>query len=290
MDYAPPAVGLDERIRALHPQLSPKHKRLARLCLRNKYFMSFASAHQAGERTGTSAATVVRFAQTLGYAGYPEMQSAIRNELPSYLRAMDRIQARLAEQQDSDGVPQSVFRTDIHNIQRTAKNLDEEILSAAVEALVKAKRILVIGAGLSTSAALFLAHSLKIIGLDARANTNEGLSLAADLAQLQKDDLLFAIGLWRYARSTVNAVSKSKNAQAKVITITDSVVSPLARVADYAFEVSIEGLSYSLSMVGLMSLLNVIIVAISYGIPEQTLCSLRSVESAYSENDLLVLE
>lgn len=290
MEVPPYGQKIVQRISELHPQLSPKHKRLARFILNNQYFMSFASAHQAGERTGTSAATVVRFAQTLGYEGYPEMQRAIRAELPSYLRAMDRLKSHIESPEESSGVPETIFKTDISNIQRTASNLDNEKLNEAVQALAQAQRILVVGTGISSSAAVFLSHSLKIIGLDARLNINEGLSLASDLAGLRQGDLLVAIDLWRYVRSTVSAVRKARSAGAKVIAITDSIVSPLAENADFAFEVVTEGVAHSLSAAALMSLLNVIIAALSYRLPGQTLASLQRVDNTYRENDLLYLE
>jgi DNA-binding MurR/RpiR family transcriptional regulator len=290
VEIPPFSPKIDDRITELHGQLSPKHKRLARFILNNKYFMSFASAHQAGERTGTSAATVVRFAQTLGYEGYAEMQRSIRAELPSYLRAMDRLKSHLESPEEANGMPENVFQTDISNIQRTARNLSKEKLDAATQALANAQRILVVGTGLSSSAAVFLAHSLKIIGLDARLNTNEGLSLASELAGLRQGDLLVAIDLWRYVRSTVSAVRKARTVGAHVIAITDSIVSPLAETADYAFEVVTEGVAHSLSAAALMSFLNVLIAALSYHLPEQTLESIQRIDSAYRENDLLHLE
>ncbi|HSF83541.1 MAG TPA: MurR/RpiR family transcriptional regulator [Anaerolineales bacterium] len=285
-----PTSSLDERITELHNKFSPKHKRLARFVLDNKYFMSFASASQAGKKTGTSAATVVRFAQTLGYDGYSELQAAIRAELPSYLTAVERIQARLEEAPPPDNIPHKVFYTDISNIERTANNLDELKLEGAIKTIITAKRILVVGSGLSASPALFLAHSLKIMGFDARASLNEGLSLAADTAQFSNGSLIIAIDLWRYVRSTIGAVENAKKQGARSIAITDSIVSPLARMADFAFEVATDGVSHSLSTTGVMSLLNVLVAAISNLIPAQTMRSLRRVDSAYRDNNLLIVE
>jgi len=285
-----PTRSLDERITELHNKLSPKHKRLARFVLDNKYFMSFASASQAGNKTGTSAATVVRFAQTLGYDGYSTLQKAIRAELPSYLTAVERIQARLESTPPPDNLPHKVFYTDISNIERTANNLDERKLEEAMKAIISAKRILVVGAGLSASPALFLAHSLKIMGFDARAIINEGLSMAAETAQSGTDTLIIAIDLWRYVRSTIGAVANAKKHGASSIAITDSIVSPLARMADFAFEVATDSVSHSLSTTGVMSLLNVLITAISNQIPTQTINSLRKVDSAYRDNNLLIME
>jgi DNA-binding MurR/RpiR family transcriptional regulator len=288
MDSAQVPISLDERIAAIHASLSNKQKRLARFVLDNKYFISFAPASQAGKKTGASAATVVRFAQALGYKGYSDMQAAIQAELPSYVTAVERIQMRMESLVPPKDVAQNAFYADIRNIERTANNLSAEMLYEAIEVLVQANCILVVGAGLSAAPALFLAHSLRIIGLDARVHLSEGLSLAADVSLCHSEDVLIAIDLWRYVRSTTNAVVSAKKSGVQVITITDSSVSPLSVMADYAFEVAADGVSHSLSCAAAMSLLNVLIAALSFRIPEQALHSLRQVDSAYRENELLI--
>lgn len=281
---------LEQRISAAHPDLSRKHKRLARFILDNKYFMSFASASQAGEKTSTSAATVVRFAQSLGYEGFSEMQAAIRAELPSYISAAERIQERLESPIEPDDLPQKVFHTDIANIERTASNLMGANLEGALQAIIDAGRIWVIGSGISATSALYLAHSLKIIGFDARFNMNEGLSMAVDAAQFGQDTLVIALDMWRYVRSTTNTVTIARKQGAHIIAITDSIVSPLAEMADFAFEVAADGVAHSLSPTAILSLINVIIASLSYLAPKQTMQSLRRVDSNYLDNNLLVLE
>jgi DNA-binding MurR/RpiR family transcriptional regulator len=281
---------LEQRIASAHSDLSPKHKRLARFILDNKYFMSFASASQAGEKTDTSAATVVRFAQSLGYEGFAEMQAAIRADLPSYMSAVERIQERLESSTEPDNVPQKVFYTDIGNIERTANNLAAADLNGALQAIVEARCIWVVGAGISSASALYLAHSLKIIGFDARCNANEGLSLAVDAAQFGPDTLVIALDMWRYVRSTTNTIAIAKKHGAHTIALTDSIVSPLAQMADFAFEVAAAGVAHSLSSVAAISLINVIIASLSYLVPKQTMESLRRVDSNYLDNHLLVLE
>ncbi len=281
---------LEERITQLHHTLSTKQKTLARFVLDRKYFMSFASASLAGEKTGTSAATVVRFAQALGYQGYSEMQAGIRAELPSYLTAIERIQVSLVEPPSQDNIPQLVFYTDIGNIERTANNLSESKIDEVITRLIAADRILVIGSGLSAAPALFLAHSLKIMGYDARVNIGDGIFLAADTAQLQPGDVLIAIDMWRYIRSTNDAATYVKKHGVCTIAITDSIVSPLAKSADYALEAATEGVAHSLSTTGVMSLLNVIIALLSYRVPEQTVQTLRRVDASYKANRLLITE
>lgn len=285
-----PSDSVENRIATVLDSLSQKQKRLARFVLDSKYFMSFASASQAGEKTRTSAATVVRFAQTLGYQGYSELQAAIRAELPSYLTAAERIQARLSTEPPSDNTPQQVFHTDIRNIERSANNLESSKLEAAMQEILQAENIFVIGSGLSAAPALYLAHSLKVMGFDCRAVINGGLSLAADLAHLGPGKLIIAIDLWRYVRSTVAAVSAGQDAGVHTIAITDSIVSPLANLADYAFEVATDGVAHSLSVTAATSLINVFVAVLSQKVPEQTMEALRRVDAAYRANDLLIME
>jgi DNA-binding MurR/RpiR family transcriptional regulator len=281
---------LQERIESALDALSPTHKRMARFILDNRYFTSFASANQVGEKIDTSAATVVRFSQALGYEGYSELQEALRNELPSYMTAATDIQARMSSDNPSPSAPQQVFYTGIQNIERTAANFSEENLHAALDAIIQARRIVVIGAGLSSAASQFLAHSLKVMGFDAQPVRGEGLQAALELSHIQAGDLLIAIDLWRYVRMTVNAVVWAKEHGIPTIAITDSIVSPLAQMADHAFEISAEGVAHSLSLTGLMSLLDVFIAALADRVPLQVVESLGRVDAAYRGNDLLIMK
>lgn len=281
---------IDERISNAIEKMSPKHKRLARLALERKYFMSFASASQAGEKAGTSPATVVRFAQSLGYEGYSEMQAAIRSELPSYIKAAERIQAQLAKSDRIDGGANSIFAVDIQNIERTANHLSEEKLEQSLNLLEKAKRITVVGSGVSAGPAIFFAHSLKVIGLDARAIITGGIPMAVETAQLKGEDVLVAIDLWRYVRTTVKVLEAAKKAGAGTIAITDSIVSPLSTMADFAFEVATDGVAHSLSPTAVISLLNIFIAMLSYRNAEKTVEALQKVDASYRGHNLLITE
>jgi DNA-binding MurR/RpiR family transcriptional regulator len=281
---------LEDRIAAKRETLSRTHKRLARFVLDNKYFMSFASASQAADKIGASAATVVRFAQSLDYEGYSEMQAALRLELPSYLTAVKRIQTHLGSTPSTNNIPQNVFITEIRNIERTARNLSAERLDQALDAIILARHILVVGSGVTAGPAVFLAHSLNVIGFHALPIISGGLSLAADLAQLEQRDLLISIDLWRYVRSTMHAIRLAKKAGATTLAISDSTLSPLAVEADLALEVAAEGVAHSLSPVAIIALINVIIAELSYRVPDQVVDSLSRVDAAYQETGLLLPE
>ena len=280
---------LRERITNSLDTLSPKHKNIARFILDNQYFTSFSSASQVGEKTETTAATVVRFAQALGYQGYSELQDSLRTELPNYMTAAARMQRRMSSQISPASTHQNVFYTDIQNIERTASNLTEQNLQAALDAILKAGRIMVIGAGISSGSVAFLVHSLKVMGFDAIAIGGEGLQTAVEIAQLKPNDLLIAIDLWRYARLTVHTVALAREIDIPVIAITDSIVSPLAKMANYSFEIATEGIAHSLSITALLSFLNVFIVMLADRVPTQVYESLKRVDATYKGNGLLIM-
>jgi DNA-binding MurR/RpiR family transcriptional regulator len=280
---------LKERITRSLDTLSPKHKNIARFILDNQYFTCFSPASQVGEKTETTAATVVRFAQALGYQGYSELQEALRSELPNNLTAAARMQRRMSSQISPVSTHQNVFYTDIQNIERTASNLIEQNLHAALDTILKADRILVIGAGISSGSVAFLVHSLKVMGFDAVAIGGESLHTAVEIAQLKPDDLLIAIDLWRYARLTFHTVTLAREMDTPVIAITDSIVSPLAKMANFSFEIATEGIAHSLSITALLSLLNVFIAMLADRVPTQVYESLKRVDATYRDNSLLIM-
>jgi DNA-binding MurR/RpiR family transcriptional regulator len=290
MDLIAPQKSIEERIKANLAGLSPKHVRLARLALEDKAFFSYASANQAGQKTGASAATVVRFAQALGYRGFSDLQSAIRAELPHYLTAVERLQRRLAAPPPAREIPRLVFYNDIQNLERTVSNLSLEELDKALDDIIEADKILVVSSGISAAPSLYLTQSLNVIGFDARAVTTSEVSLVTDLAQIQENSVLIAIDLWRYSRSTMRALETARMSGARTIAITDSRVSQLAQKADYAFEVAAEGAAHSSSATALISLANAIVALMADKVPGQVMQSLQKVDDLYREHELLLAD
>jgi DNA-binding MurR/RpiR family transcriptional regulator len=278
----------ESRIKHNLENLSPKHKRLAKFVLDNQYYVSFASASKAATKTGTSPATVVRFAQTLGYTGYSELQSALRKELPRNLTAVERLESRLGEFPKNKHIAHKVFAADICNIEQTAQRLSGGRLERAADQILKADKIFVVGSGLSEGSALYLVHSLKVIGLDARPILGGGMVQAIDLAHLKEGSVVIAISMWRYVRSTYKAVLVAAKAGIPTIAITDSILSPLAEKATYAFEVATDNIDHSLSPTAVISFINALVAVLSFKAPEKALESLRRVDRAYRDDDLLM--
>jgi len=271
------------RISAIFSSLSRKQKQVARFVMDNEFLVSFASAADVAKKIGISTATVVRFCQTLGYEGYPDLQAAIRQSFPRSMTRIQRLEGRLASLMPEDNVPARVFANDIDNLKNTLELLDPTTLEAAVTEICQAAGILVVGEAVSAVPATFLEISLKAMGLPVRAVTSGGASLSLELALLRPSDLVVGIGFWRYSRETVEAMSWASEIGAKKIAITDSPVSPLAQLADHSFTVLTNGIAHSISPIAAISLINTLVAAISFQRPKQTLAALRKVDDARKE-------
>ncbi len=280
---------LESRITSVSPQMSGSHRKLARFVLDNDLFVAFASATELAEQVGVSAATVVRFCQTLGYEGYPELQLDVRSAMPSYLRAMQRLK-RGAENVTQDELVNRVFDLEAQNIRRTAELLPADRFNAAVAALCNATDVLVVGSGLSAAPVCHFSHSLNVMGFNARAVTSGGIPLATELVKLHKGSVLIAVSVWRYVAETVHAMDRAAAAGAVRIAITDSAVSPLAQRADYAFQVVTRGVAHGLSITSAISVVNAFVAALANARPEETARALREIDSAYSEGNLLIAD
>ncbi len=279
---------LEQRIARRYDDLTPKQRVLARLILDNRYMASYAAATELGERVKASAATVIRFCQALGYEGLPDLQADIRAELPNYMTAAERLDQRYAATLHDGDTAQDLFRTDIRNLERTAKAVASAPFGECVDVLAQARTILVIGGGVVAAAAYFLAYSLHVIGLRAQAVLNDDVALAVSMAHVAPGDVVVAIGIWRYIGANVASLASARRAGARTITITDSVVSPLARHADFAFETATESLAHSRSLTAMMALINALVAEVGLRDRERTRLALQRVDAQYKERGLLI--
>jgi DNA-binding MurR/RpiR family transcriptional regulator len=278
---------LTDKILAALPQLSKKHEKIARFVLDHQDVVVFASASEVGIRTDTSAATVVRFCQALGYDGYLQLQAAVRDRVSSQWTGVQRIEERLTGPIADEDLVTRVFATDIHNVERTAALTAEERLQAAAAQIRQARQTLVVGSGLAAILVAFLAHSLQTIDLPVRSVTGGEEPLALALAFLQPEDVVVGISFRHNPRDVVNAIQEARAVGARSIGITNSELSPVNQLADHAFVVAMDGVAHNPSPVAAVSLLNALVAALSLGAPEETAQSLHQVDSAYRRSGLL---
>ncbi len=283
-----PGDKLLDTITAAFPDLPRGQKQVARYVVDNDNVVAFASATELAERSGVSAATVVRFCQAVGFDGYPHLQAAFRKKFRRSLTTAQRLEERLRAPVPKDDLLARVFGRNIDNIKHLMNLVQPDVFDAAVHEFGRARHIVVVGGGLSASPAVFLSHSLKVMGFNVHEATTGGVPLSLERSRLGPEDLLVAIGFWRYFRHIVHAMEWAKARGTPRIAVTDSEVSPLAQLADYAFIASTDGIGHSVSPLAATALMEAFVAALSFNRPQETLAALREVDTAYRESGLLM--
>lgn len=278
---------LQRRIAERYEQLSPKQRRVARFIADNEAFTAFASAGELGKAVDVDAATVVRLAQSLGFSGYVELQEQIRGRIPERLTFVQRVEQQMRQPADRQQLPAQVFANDIDNLKDTLAQTQPESIAAVAKAIRQAEQVFVVGMGFSAATAVFLAHGLSSLGVRTTLQTAGGADLTIMLANLRPTDLLIGVSVWRYLRETLDAFDVAAAHGVPSVVFTDSSVSPPARIADHVLVAATQGVAHSLSPVGLVALVNLVLAQIVADEPDRTLASLREIDRLYRERRMV---
>ncbi len=249
------------RLKQEYPRLSKGQKQIATYILDNYDKAAFITASKMGRMVGVSESTVVRFAYVMGYDGYPELQRSLQELIRTKLTAMQRIQ--LTGDMEQDDVLRSVLKADMNNIRATIDALDNEAFGDAVETILQAKSVYIVGMRSALPLAQFLSYYLNFV-CDNVVFINGSFSDALEqMIRIGENDACVAISFPRYSSRTVECMEFAKKRGAKTVAITDSVASPLVRLADCALTARSDMASFADSLVAPLSLINAIIVAVS---------------------------
>ena len=265
---------------------SKGQKLIAKYILNNYDKAAFMTAGKLGNVVGVSESTVVRFATELGYDGYPTMRKAMQEMIRNRLTAVQRIEVAKKMIDDRD-LSRSILTSDIQNLQTTIDNLDQDSFEAAVEAIVSAKNVYIVGMRTSTALANFLGLYLNLL----RSGVNVVHDTAASeifeqLMRIGEGDLCIGISFPRYSSHTVDAMNYAKKMGAKTVALTDSAVSPINDLADISMYAKSDMVSFLDSLVAPMSLINAIIAAVGIRNQETVSATFEKLENIWTEHDV----
>ncbi len=242
---------------------SKGQKRIANFILEHYDKAAYMTASKMGAIVGVSESTVVRFANELGFEGYPEMQRSLQELIRMKLTSVQRVEVTNSLIGDGD-VLEKILVSDAERIRRTLEDIDREAFDAAVDAIVKAEKIYIIGVRSSSSLAGFLNFNFRMIFDNVKfVQTTSGSEMFEQIMSISDKDVLIAISFPRYSKRIVNAVEYAHNAGADVVSLTDSKQSPIAAVADQLLLARSDLVSFVDSLVAPLSIINAIIVAVS---------------------------
>ena len=226
---------------------------------------AFMTANRLGKTVGVSESTVVRFAVELGYDGYPSMQKAMQEMVLNRLTSVQRIEVTNDRIGDQDVVT-SVLQSDADKLRQTAELVDRDAFQAAVDAILGAKRIYILGCRSAAPLASFLGYYLNFMFSDVRIVTASGASeMFEKLVRVDADDVVIGFSFPRYSAATVKGAQYCRTTGATVIGLTDSYLSPLGQHCDHVLLAKSDMLSLVDSLVAPLSVVNALIVALASG-------------------------
>lgn len=274
---------LIELIESVYPTLSKGQKKISAYILEHYDKAAYMTASKLGKEVGVSESTVVRFAIELGFDGYPELHRSLKETLGMRLTAVQRM--TVADDRISDErVLESVLASDADNIRVTLENVNRDAFDDAVEALLNARRIYVIGMRSSSAIAEFASYYLSIMFDDVRrVRTTSGSEVFEQLMRIGPEDAMLAVSFPRYSTRIVSAVDFAFSAGAKVISITDTVASPIAKKAHATLTARSEMVSFGDSLVAPMSIVNALIAALGKRKKDEIKNTLSTLETAWEE-------
>ncbi len=244
------------------PKLSKGHKKIAEYILNHYDKAAFMTASRLGSIVGVSESTVVRFAAELGFEGYPEMQKALKEFTSNKLTAVQRMNV-MNDQLAGEDILGRVMNFDIEQIRKSLDEIDRNEFYTTVDALVDANNIYVIGARSASVLARFIVFYFNIMFDNVKIiHTTSTSEMFEQILNIGNGDIMIGVSFPRYSKHTVKAFRYAHENGAKVIGITDSKASPLAKYADHLLLAHSDMVSFADSLVAPMSLINALISAV----------------------------
>jgi DNA-binding MurR/RpiR family transcriptional regulator len=286
-----PASGrelLERRIEQARPRLSRKQLSLARYLLAESGAIAFATAAEVGAATGVSAASAVRFAQTLGYSGFTELRDSLRDGLrsfPPFAQQLEDLLHRPAASADEHA--KSVLGQAHQTLLETAEMVDAASLTAVAAALTRADRIVLVGMGTSTSVLELLLFHFQRLGLPV-IRPRDTVEVATLSSSLTSRDLVFGCTYWRFLRSTSDWLRAAQQRGAATVAITDSRVFPAQDHVDHVILVGSRGVGHGPSVVGSVAVVDALVSLLIAGDPKRFLSAIEAVERSYTDGHLLL--
>ncbi len=263
-------------------KMSKSHKAIARFIYDHYDQAVFMTAAKIGERLGVSESTVVRFASGLGYSGYPEFQKSLENWVQNKLGSVQKVHVKYKNSTQSE-ILQSVLTSDLEKIRDTIRNVNVACFEQAVDSILEAENIYIIGIRSCEPLAEFLSFYLNMIrGNVYNLRTTSASELFEQMIRIGEKDVIIGISFPRYSMRTLKALEFASDRNAKVITITDTVHSPINLYSSCNLLARSDMVSIVDSLVAPLSLINALVVALCVKVPDKVKENLDTLESVWN--------
>lgn len=265
---------------------SKGQKRIARYITESYDKAAFMTANRLGKTVGVSESTVVRFAVDLGFDGYPSMQKAMQEMVLNRLTSVQRLEVASNRFGDLD-VVSTVLHSDMEKLRQTGEVLDRKEFQAAVDAILKAKRVYILGIRSTAALANFLGYYLNYMFRNVHVVSSVGtVEMFEKIVGINADDVVIAFSFPRYSSATTKGAQYCRSTGATVIGITDSRMSPLGENSDHVLIAKSDMVSLVDSLVAPLSIVNALIVAVAAKREKELAQTFSELERIWDEYDV----
>jgi len=283
-EAAVPVEGL-EGLRERLPRLPSKQYRLAQALLKTPEMIMFGSVREVASQLGVNNATIIRFAQSLGYSGYQALQNALRQ---AYLpRAGLQPPRDAASRRTPAGAVAATLAQHEANLEIARQQLQAADLDAIAGALVGAGRIVVATTGSPIVPATLLVRLLRHVGLRGELVPAAGVDGVIAVHDVGPGDVVVGFGFWLTFRGVAEVLALGRRLGATTIAITGSPTSPLAQVADHLLLAPAQGAAISFSAVAAVATVEALIAHVAGLDPERAAGVEQRLHDLYLEEEQL---
>ncbi|MDO5095755.1 MAG: MurR/RpiR family transcriptional regulator [Peptostreptococcaceae bacterium] len=263
-------------------KLSKGQKIIAQFILSDYDKVAFMTAAKLGDTVGVSESTVVRFANALGFSGYPELQKSLQELIKTKLTTVQRVEMSKEYSNDFTTL-KKVLRADIENIKGTLDDIDPDAFESAINKIIHAKKIYIVGLRSSATLGEYLAFYLNFI-LDNVVLVNYGISdVFEQILKVTEDDLVIGISFPRYSTRTYELLEYAKEQGANIISITDSKLAPISELSSDILIARSNMASFVDSLVAPFSVANALIVSVGMRKKSEIKTSFDKLEKIWKE-------
>ncbi len=272
-----------QKINEKYAKMSKGQKKLADYIIENYDKAAFLTAAKLGAVVSVSESTVVRFAMNLGYQGYPDFQKALEEMVRNRLNSIQRMEVAYGRISQSE-ILSTVLQSDAEKIKLTLENIDENAFETAIDILMNARNIYVLGIRSCMPLANFLSFYLNMIFDNVRLiHTSSPSEIFEQMIRIGEEDAIIGISFPRYSMRTLKAMEFANNRNAKVITLTDSVHSPMNLYSSCNLIARSDMASIVDSLVAPLSVINALVVALCMKKQKEVVNTLETLEKIWDE-------
>lgn len=274
-------------IHSSYIRLSKGQKKIADYILENYDKVAFMTASKLGNKVGVSESTVVRFANALGYKGYPNLQKELQELIKTKLTTVQRLELSNSYDDEED-VLRNVMKSDVENIRRTIEEINTNTFQGTIKAILNSKKVYILGMRSSTVLAQYLGFYLNFFMEDVNVVPSGINDIFDQLINIKENDVVIGISFPRYSKKTMEAVDFAKKKGATIVGITDSPFSPITNYSNYVLTARSNMASFVDSLVAPMSLINALIVGLSVKEKDKVTATFKNLESIWDEYNIYI--